>query len=323
MIIKYDNKAIKYTNKWVSVEGITPPPVPTVYSVHTVSSTGGSVSAVPNSGISGTEVTLSNTPATNYTFSSYSVTGATLKNSNQFDIGSSDVYVKGNFTYSDPYNPLDLPANTMRLRFTDGYTPTAPSGSTYTQVSSSPNIWDLTREPQMTSWYGLFMYNQDLLEVLGANTSGVTNMEYLFYRCFNLTNVALFDVSDVITDYGYRPGDGTYGYHGFYCMFYECKSMTTIPLFDLSTLKSAEAMFYGCSSLTSIPLFDLSSAVNTSNMFSGCSNVETGALALYQQVSTQTNPPTTHPGMFACGYNTVTGAAERAQIPTSWGGTME
>ena len=24
MIIKYDNKAIKYTNKWVSIDGITP-----------------------------------------------------------------------------------------------------------------------------------------------------------------------------------------------------------------------------------------------------------------------------------------------------------
>lgn len=100
MIIKYDNKAVKYTNKWVSIGGVTPPPVPTVYSVYTLESTGGSVSAVPNSGISGTEVTLSNTPATNYTFSSYSVTGATLKNTNQFDIGNSDVYVKGNFTNS-------------------------------------------------------------------------------------------------------------------------------------------------------------------------------------------------------------------------------
>lgn len=322
MIIKYDNKAIKYTNKWVSIGGITPPPVPTVYSVHTVSSTGGSVSAVPNSGISGTEVTLSNTPATNYTFSSYSVTGATLKNSNQFNIGNSDVYVKGNFTNSDPYNPLGLPPNTMRLKFTDGYTPTAPSGSTYTQVSQSPNIWDLTREPQMTSWNELFMYNNNLLEVLGANTSGVTGMQYLFYRCSNLTNVALFDVSDVITDYGSRP-DGTYGYRGFYCMFFECQSLVSIPLFDLSNLKSGENMFYGCSSITSIPLFDLSSAINTSYMFSGCGNVETGALALYQQVSTQSNPPTSHISMFSCGYNTVSGTAERAQIPTSWGGTMQ
>lgn len=95
MIIKYDNKAIKYTNKWISVD--SEPTPPTVYQIYT-SGTNGSVGAVPTSGISGTEVTLSNTPNTGYQFSSYSVTGATLKNANQFDIGSSDVYVHGNFT---------------------------------------------------------------------------------------------------------------------------------------------------------------------------------------------------------------------------------
>ena len=280
MIIKYDNKAVKYTNKWVSIGGITPPPVPTVYSVHTVSSTGGSVSAVPNSGISGTEVTLSNTPATNYTFSSYSVTGATLKNSNQFNIGSSDVYVKGNFTYSDPYNPLNLPANTMRLRFTDGYTPTAPSGSTYTQVSSSPNIWDLTREPQMTSWVALFRNNTNVLEVLGANTSTVTDMSAIFQDCIFLSSVAIFNTSN-ITDMSY--------------------------------------MFRACNILRSIPLFDTSKVSNMSYMFFNCYDVQSGALALYQQASTQANPPSNHTYTFYnCGATSTTGAAELAQIPSDW-----
>lgn len=95
MIIKYDNKAIKYTNKWISVD--SQPVPPTTYQIYT-SGTNGSVAAVPSSGISGTEVTLSNTPNTGYQFDSYSITGATLKNANQFDIGSSDVYVHGNFT---------------------------------------------------------------------------------------------------------------------------------------------------------------------------------------------------------------------------------
>lgn len=95
MIIKYDNKAIKYTNKWISVD--SQPTPPTIYQIYT-SGTNGSVAALPTSGISGTEVTLSNTPDTGYQFDSYSVTGATLKNTNQFDIGNSDVYVHGNFT---------------------------------------------------------------------------------------------------------------------------------------------------------------------------------------------------------------------------------
>jgi hypothetical protein len=75
--------------------------------------------------------------------------------------------------------------------------------------------------------------------------------------------------------------------------------------------------------ITHIPLFDTSSATNVAGMFGGAKNVESGALALYQQMSTQDNPPSSYSSCFyQCGSNTVTGAAELAQIPTSWGGTM-
>jgi hypothetical protein len=57
-------------------------------------------------------------------------------------------------------------------------------------------------------------------------------------------------------------------------------------------------------------------------MFRDCLNVQSGALALYQQASTQTTPPSDHSYTFTnCGKNTQTGAAELAQIPSSWGGT--
>jgi hypothetical protein len=57
-------------------------------------------------------------------------------------------------------------------------------------------------------------------------------------------------------------------------------------------------------------------------MLQNCYKVETGALALYQQASTQATPPSKHDSTFwNCGRDTVTGAAELAQIPSSWGGT--
>jgi hypothetical protein len=57
-------------------------------------------------------------------------------------------------------------------------------------------------------------------------------------------------------------------------------------------------------------------------MFNDCLNVQSGALALYQQASTQTTPPSEYYNTFYnCGSNTTTGAAELAQIPSSWGGT--
>ena len=105
-------------------------------------------------------------------------------------------------------------------------------------------------------------------------------------------------------------------------MFQHYTALTNVGLFDSSGITVMTAVFMGCTSLTTIPLFNTSNVTDMSAMFSGCTNVESGALALYQQASTQTTPPSTHTDTFKnCGSNTVTGAAELAQIPTSWGGT--
>lgn len=226
----------------------------------------------------------------------------------------------------DPYNPLGLPDNTIRVKFTSGYTPAM--GDTQTLVDSTNNVWDIYK--QSNNWYNLFANYSDLLEVLGANTTNVTRMGSVFRKCSSLTNVALFDTSNV-TDMS--------------IMFMDCTSLTSVPLFDTSKVTNMEEMF-GHSKLTSIPLFDTSSVINMaymfnmcnkltsiplfdtskvtsmSNMFYGCTMVDSGALALYQQASSQTNPPSSHSNTFYnCGRDTTTGAAELAQIPSSWGGT--
>jgi len=55
------------------------------------------------------------------------------------------------------------------------------------------------------------------------------------------------------------------------------------------------------------------------NMLYNCIKVQSGALALYQQASTQANPPSNHTQTFTnCGSNTETGAAELHQIPYDW-----
>lgn len=107
-------------------------------------------------------------------------------------------------------------------------------------------------------------------------------------------------------------------------MFSRCSSLEAAPTsIDISSCTLANSMFYNCTALTSVPLYATDSITNCSNMFSGCTAVESGALALYQQMSTQATPPTNYTGCFTnCGAGTTTGAAELAQIPTSWGGTM-
>ena len=317
-------------------------------------------------------------------------------------------------------SPVDLPAYTIRLRYRDGVTPSFAYG-TATQVSQSPNVWDLTYESG--SWRNLLKDDADLLEVLGANSTGVWRMDGMFNWCENLTSVAVFDTSACTilsqmfnncsslqsiplfdtssatnisyfvsgctllttvplfdthnaTDvsgffYGCTsltsiPQLDTSSATNMYGMFTGCTHLTTIPLIDCSKATNMDYMFNGCTSLTSVPQLDTSSAtsmesmfgyssivtvplLNTSNvtnmyamfnncnnltsiqlldtssvtnvadMFSSCHNVTNGALALYQQMSTQTNPPTNHARTFYnCGDETTTGQAELAQIPSDW-----
>lgn len=180
----------------------------------------------------------------------------------------------------DPLNPLGLPPYTIRVKYSDGITPT-PSKGTISQVSSSPNVWDVTYEN--SDWQNMFSLQTNLIEVLGANTTGVTNIGRIFYNCGNLTNVSLFNTSSVTN--------------------------------------MRDAFAYNMK-LTIIPLFNTSNVTDMLETFWYCRKVESGALALYQQASTQANPPTNHNQAFGhCGELTTTGAAELAQIPSSWGGT--
>lgn len=277
----------------------------------------------------------------------------------------------------DPYNPLNLPPNTFRVRTNDGR---APWGvyNTATLVPGTSDVYDVYKSGTnlRDMFNGESGESNNIVEVLGANTTGVTNMTYLFRYCNNLTTVALFDTSSVTYMGGmfshcqsltsvpqFNTSNVTYMYNMFFgcssltsvplfntsnvidmsSMFADCVSLTTVPLFDTSNVEIIKAMFQYCISLTTVPLFDTSNvsimeeafdrctslttiplfntskAVSMTLMFNNCISVQSGALALYQQASTQTNPPSRHSQTFRyCGSNTQTGAAELAQISSDW-----
>lgn len=412
-MIKFGNDIIKVNGDWLDY---TEPPH--VYQVILNQTSGGLISAQPMQGVNGTTVTLSNTPNSGCTFNGYNISGATLYDNNKFDINNSDVTCSASFIN---YNPLNLPPYTIRLRYTDGVIPSFSKG-TGVQVSQSPNIWDLTYEN--SSWSNLLHNHFDLLEVLGANatnvtdmtamfdtcksletvalfdtsnvtdmksmfkscnviesiplfnTSNVTNMSYMLYACYNLTTVPLFDTSN-ITNMNYMfkgcnnltsiplfdtsnvtnmvetfdgcilleavPLFNTSNVTTMSGLFRHCETLTTVPLFDTSNVTTMGNMFAMCYSLTSVPLFDTSNVTsmyymfqscvkltyiplfntskvtNMNHTFVNCNNVQTGALDLYRQASTQTSVPSQHQMAFNnCGNNTTTGAAELAQIPSDW-----
>lgn len=284
----------------------------------------------------------------------------------------------------DP-NPLNLPPCTMRFQFGGGvsmpstYNPTTSgqtweTGSVWTQVSSSPNVWDYTRVD--TDWdeefYQKFTYTYVDYDtfVLGANTAGITNMRNLFRFCNQIRAVKIFDTHTVTNMSGMFAGMTKLGYSMYDSPVYNLidgvrmslplfntsnvtdmsymfsgntelrqvplwnttsvTDMTqmfagsriyTVPLYDTSSVTSMYGMFRSCSNLSAIPLYDTSSVDDMRETFYYCTNVASGALALYNQASTQTTPPSGYSLCFYhCGENTTTGAAELAQIPSSWGG---
>ncbi|KAA8712126.1 BspA family leucine-rich repeat surface protein, partial [Lactococcus garvieae subsp. garvieae] len=98
------------------------------------------------------------------------------------------------------------------------------------------------------------------------NTSNVTDMRHMFWKCHALTTLDLssFDTSNV-TDMNY--------------MFYDCSALTTLDLssFDTSNVTNMSTMFYGCSALTTLDLskFDTSNVTSMNYMFYGCSALTT------------------------------------------------
>lgn len=187
--------------------------------------------------------------------------------------------------YVDPLNPLGLSLNTMRLKLSSG---TSFSGSgPAICIDETNNIWDWTWSESLSA-----KNPGNIVEVLGINMNGVTSLNGAFVNCSNLTHIAVENINTSnVTD------------------FYN--------------------LAYGCSSISVIPDFDVSSATDVTYMFNGCTGVESGALAMYNKLAAlgdqitakgTATPYNTLP-FYNCGSDTVTGAAELAQIPASWGGT--
>lgn len=256
---------------------------------------------------------------------------------------------------NDPYNPLGLPPNTFRVRTNDGKPPNGKDRNyaeydTATLVEGTTDIYDVYKSGNDLS--RLLRDSTNLIEVIGANTNGVTSIDSMFLYCSALSSIPLFDTSNVTSFHdtfngcksltsvpSYDTSKVTIMRLSFkYCsslssipwfdtsnvtniegMLENCSNVSSVPLYDTSNVVYMDRMLGNCTSLTSLPLFDTSKVEHMDAAFNSCVNVQSGALALYKQASTQTNPPGYHNNVFThCGINTETGSAELAQIPSGW-----
>ena len=184
----------------------------------------------------------------------------------------------------EPYNPYNLPDNTVRVKVEPGWTPTW--GYERTLVDANENIWDIT--------YYLFaaddteyMFNSNptkLIEVLGVNLGTNTSTYRMFKDCTNLTSVSLFETRYITkmeemfigcTSLTSLPTFNTSNVTNMANMLRGCISLTSVPLFNTSNVTNMNGMLFNCNLLTSVPLFDTSNVISLASTFEYCSSLTT------------------------------------------------
>ena len=132
----------------------------------------------------------------------------------------------------------------------------------------------------------------NILDTYMLDTSNVTSMESLFYRCESLTTLDLSgwsvsnvtDMSDMfsecrgLTKLDLSAWDVSH-VTSMKRMFYDCADLKTLDLsgWNTSRVTSMESLFYRCESLTTLDLFgwDVSNVTSMKSMFSGCADLKT------------------------------------------------
>jgi len=267
----------------------------------------------------------------------------------------------------DPLNPLGLPPFTIRVKYKAGTEPGSGGSSsklesaTKIPVSAADNTWDVTYEDQ--DWSSLFYKENNLVEILGANTSrvsvfggGVTlDTHGCFESCESLTTVALFDTSMSVTMASMFASDSSLRALPLFSMKNAltldymcqlCESLQEVPPFSLHYVRSMVGTF-NKSGITSLPAFDMQNVFDIDWMCNQChrltaipSFTNTGNIisavnvfayceyvqhgALALYQQLSANPSLNSMGTFSfCGMETETGYAELMQIPESWGGEYQ
>jgi surface protein len=262
----------------------------------------GTVTADKTTGLkAGEKVTLTVTPASDYTLEALTVTDAlsaavsTTVDANDstkytFTMPESNVNVSATFTEEKPIvNPmtteeLEAQSKTIKQALKDldvknatAFKPslTAPAEGTETKVINeklNQVFWKEGTE--------IYYYSPD-----GSKISFGTDASELFYYCKKIKEIDLsgFDTSDVTN---------------MYRLFRECQALETldVSLFNTSNVTNMGYMFSDCRNLKSIDVsrFNTSKVTNMSNMFSDCFKLESIDLNSFK-----TNKVTNMNAMFA------------------------
>lgn len=232
----------------------------------------------------------------------------------------------------DSENPQGIPPSTIRLKFSDpNYNPSTqtfyvfdrPAPISWRQVSSEPNVWDGYYPPSRaglyTSWAEMFKnaFNDhtNVVEIVGANLDGVSNVQQLFMGCSSLLSVTSFDFGSAVYCQGMftnctnlrtvcdigihgdeiHQGPNIIGHLNVEEMFKDCTALTTIGNVTLDHMTSLEEMFSGCTSLTSMGTVYAPEAWYLRLAFYNCSS-----LANWPSITVSPNASNFHSTFYQC-----------------------
>ena len=112
----------------------------------------------------------------------------------------------------------------------------------------------------VTDMYVMFFKCENLTSIPQLDTSNVTNMNGTFENCTNLKTIANLNTSKV---------------ENMNSIFDGCENLISVPQFDTSSVIYMGAMFSRCQSLVEVPQFDTSKVTKMGSMFIGCTNLVT------------------------------------------------
>ena len=148
----------------------------------------------------------------------------------------------------------------------------------YSQVSVETNGVDINdyflTTPQTFS--GIVKYITKIPEL---DTSGLTNMAYMFDGCTNLSSISNLNTSKVesmnnafsrCSNLVSIPNLNTSKVKSMSYLFAECSNLVSIPQLDTSNVTTMYGMFRGCKALVSISELDTSNVTTMETMFHGC-----------------------------------------------------
>ncbi len=205
--------------------------------------------------------------------------------------GAAYAVLNGNtLTFKFEYEQHMLGDNEWDVSNTGTEQPWSSQAGNITKVVFDPSFAD-ARPTSCQKWfYGC----EKLTSIEGIeylNTSEVTNMFEMFYKCRGLTSIdvshfntsnlqsmsQMFNECNNLTTIEGLENLNTSNVTNMNYMFWSCKKLESLDLshFNTEKVKDMEGMFWGCSSLQSLDLshFNTSNVTDMSGMFYNCSKL--------------------------------------------------